>query len=346
MNSEVIKFVAGGGKTTYSQNYLKEHKNGLYLAFNNSVVDDLKKKGYLCRTIDALFASYIIPKLIALLPLASINSDVIYIDPSKCESNMRAISNIKIDENGNLYNQTKKITNVTLYTKNIDLHKMKYFPNIQLLKIIFGKNTLRLTDDFREGISVFLLKNYSDKIIELLQKRFDYIIIDEAQDLKGYREKFAQVLYDSDMKLILLGDDNQNINGGGQWFESLPATESKNESFRCSENVCEWIRNNLQIDIHGTDTIASVNIINKEQVLDYNDGTRCLLYKANIESIRNIVNEWIGPTFTIQGVKGGTLDNDIVILGQTLNDKYYYTALTRTRKSVYTTIKKKQEKLR
>lgn len=115
-------------------------------------------------------------------------------------------------------------------------------------------------------------------------------------------------------------------------------TESKNESFRCSENVCEWIRNNLQIDIHGTDTIPSVNIINKEQVLDFNDGTRCLLYKANIPSIKSIINEWSGPTFTIKGVKGGTLDNDIVILGQTLNDKYYYTALTRTRKNVYTTI--------
>lgn len=338
MNSEVIKFVAGGGKTTYSQNYLKEHKNGLYLAFNNSVVDDLKKKGYLCRTIDSLFASYIIPKLIALIPLASINSDIMYIDPSKFKSNLRAISNINIDKNGNLYNQSKRIANVTLYTKNRDLYKMKYFANIQFLKIIFGENKLCLTDSLRVGISSFLLENYSDKILELLQKRFDYIIIDEAQDLKGYREKFAQVLYNSDIKLILLGDDNQNINGGGQWFESLPATESKNESFRCSENVCEWIRNNLQIDIHGTDTIASVNIINKEQVLDYNDGTRCLLYKANNPSIKSIINEWSGPTFTIQGVKGGTLDNDIVILGQTLNDKNYYTALTRTRKSVYTTI--------
>lgn len=338
MNSEVIKFVAGGGKTTYSQNYLKEHKNGLYLAFNNSVVDDLKNKGYLCRTIDGLFTSYLIPKLIALIPLASINSDYMYIDPSKCNSNLRAISNIKIDENGNLYNQSKRITDVTLYTKNIVLHKMKYFPNIQFLKIIFGESKLCLTDSLRLEISSFLLKNYSDKIVELLQKRFDYIIIDEAQDLKGYREKFAQVLYASDMKLILLGDDNQNINGGGQWFESLTPTESKKESFRCSENVCEWIRNNLQIDIYGTDTIASVNIINKEQVLEYNDGNRCLLYKANIPSIKNIINKWSGPAFTIQGIKGGTLNNDIIILGQTLNDKYYYTAMTRTRKSVYTTI--------
>ena len=29
MNSKIIKFVAGGGKTTYSQKHLKENKNGI-----------------------------------------------------------------------------------------------------------------------------------------------------------------------------------------------------------------------------------------------------------------------------------------------------------------------------
>lgn len=55
MNSKVIKFVAGAGKTTYSEEYMSKNKNGIYLAFNNSVVDELKNKGYLCKTIDALF---------------------------------------------------------------------------------------------------------------------------------------------------------------------------------------------------------------------------------------------------------------------------------------------------
>lgn len=51
MNSQVVKFVAGAGKTTFSENYMKDNKNGLYLAFNNSVVDELKNKGYLCKTV-------------------------------------------------------------------------------------------------------------------------------------------------------------------------------------------------------------------------------------------------------------------------------------------------------
>ena len=62
MNSEIIKYVAGGGKTTYSANYLKNNKNGLYLAFTNSVIEDVSKKGFLSKTIDSLFISFIIPK--------------------------------------------------------------------------------------------------------------------------------------------------------------------------------------------------------------------------------------------------------------------------------------------
>ena len=44
MNSEVIKFVAGGGKTTYSIEYLRKNANGIYLAFTNSVVNDIRNK--------------------------------------------------------------------------------------------------------------------------------------------------------------------------------------------------------------------------------------------------------------------------------------------------------------
>lgn len=341
MNSEVIKFVAGGGKTTFSQNYLEKYKNGLYLAFNNSVVDDLKKKGYLSRTIDSLFVSYIIPKLIALIPIASINSDIRYINSSQLKPNLMGVANIKVDDNGIFYNQKKKIANVNLYTSNTDLHEMKSLPNITFLKYIFNKNALYLTDVLRTGISSFLLEKHSDKVLELLQKRFNYIIIDEAQDLSGFREKFAKILYNSTIKLILLGDVNQNINGGGRWFESLKPTEIKNVSYRSSENVCAWIRKNLKIDIYGTDVEAFVKVINKEQILDYNDGIRYLLYNANVKSMNKIIDEWKGPAFTIKSVKGSTIDEDIVIIGNSLNDKNYYTALTRTNKGVYTTISHK-----
>lgn len=68
MSLQVIKYVAGGGKTTRAINFLKNNKNGLYLAFNNKVVNDVESKGYLSMTIDSLFVSYILPKIKNLIP--------------------------------------------------------------------------------------------------------------------------------------------------------------------------------------------------------------------------------------------------------------------------------------
>ena len=69
MNSKVVKFVAGGGKTTLSKEILRNESNGLYLAFTNSVVKEINDEGYLSRTIDSLFQSFIIPKFTSLIPL-------------------------------------------------------------------------------------------------------------------------------------------------------------------------------------------------------------------------------------------------------------------------------------
>ena len=64
MNSTIIKCVAGSGKTTEAIGFMQKNKNGLYLAFNNKIVDEVSRKGYLSKTIDSLFQSFIIPKLI------------------------------------------------------------------------------------------------------------------------------------------------------------------------------------------------------------------------------------------------------------------------------------------
>ena len=41
MNSTIIKCVAGSGKTTEAIGFMQKNKNGLYLAFNNKIVDEV-----------------------------------------------------------------------------------------------------------------------------------------------------------------------------------------------------------------------------------------------------------------------------------------------------------------
>lgn len=340
MNSRVIKFVAGGGKTTLSEDILKENKNGLYLAFTNSVVKKISDKGFLSRTIDSLFQSFIIPKFTSLIPLIADGSRIKYIESETLPSYQKGVANIKLDSEGNLYNKSKRL-NITINTLNKDLHNMNSNDSIGFIKYIFNKNELRITHEFRKSLSNYLIKNYSKEIVDILNKRFSYIIIDEAQDLKNYIEDFARVLYNSPIKLILLGDVNQNINGGGKWFENLPADELKKTSHRCPENNCEWIRNNLNIDIYGTDVDSEFKMISYEEVLNYDDGNHTLLYSTNSgNNNKNIISNWKGCKETIKSAKGSTVDKDIVIIGNSINKKNYYTAITRTTKNVYSTITK------
>lgn len=339
MNSKVIKFVAGAGKTTFSEKYMKDNKNGLYLAFNNSVVNELKNKGYLCKTIDSLFTSFILPKLTCAIPLIANGAKINYFDDESMLGHQRGCANIKIHEDGKLYNKSKD-TSINLNMNNSDIHSQRYFKNLTFIKLIFGKDSLNLNDQLRGELSKYIIKQYPKKVVDFLEKRFSYVIIDEAQDLKFYREEFAKLLYNSNLNLIILGDDNQNINGGGDWFQNLKPDLIENKTYRCSENICKWIRDNLKIEIFGTENEGEYIEINNSNVNQYDDGKRVLLYHMKTNSTKEIIKNWKGKKQTIKKAKGSTIKNDIVIIGDSLNIKNLYTAITRTTQNCYSTIKR------
>lgn len=339
MNSQVIKFVAGGGKTTYASDLMRKEKNGLYIAFTNSVVNDAQKSGHLSLTIDSLFNTFLIPKLASKIPLISKGSKFEPIADNPRNQTALGAKRIKVNDSGELSNGLAVINHATLTTPNSALHSMSYFPNSQSLKYIFGEDTLRLHFSHTAGISSYLLKYHGEIILDILKKRFSYIIIDEAQDLKDYRETFAQLLHQSDLPLILLGDSNQNVNGGGQWFEGLSPTDTKNISFRCPDGVCEWIRGSLGVDIYGTNGDGIYRNVNMNDVSSLDDGARKLLYNSRSGSTVGVIDTWTGPKGTIKSVKGETIYEDVVIVGGQLNHYNLYTAVTRTTKNVYSTVR-------
>lgn len=335
----IIKCVAGAGKTTESLNILKENENGLYLAYTNSVVDDIKYKGYLAKTIDSLFLTYIIPKFVSLIPIINKNSNIKYLDSRLLKDYQKNILNIKINDKGEIFNRNTK-TKFSLYTSNEDLHKSNTIMYSKTIKQIFTKNDLVLTQNCLDNISHFLIINYKKEIQELLQKRFSYIIIDEAQDLSGYKEEFAKLIYESNIDFFALGDDNQNIINNGTWFEKQIPTEYKNKSFRTSDNICDWIRKNIGIEIYGNETNYFYYPTNYNDVKKLDNGHRVLLYVKKGDSNKNLLDNWKGEKVTIKSAKGSTIDKDIVILGQSLSKKNMYTALTRTKRNVYSTVTK------
>ena len=339
MNSKIIKVVAGGGKTTKSEKILRQQDNGLYLAFNNEVIDEMRLKGFICKTIDSLFSSYIIPKFTSVIPIISSGATVEFIDSQNLPPRLKGIANLNIDVRGIIKNKGRE-TDFDLNISNEKLYSMKNKTNLTLVKHVFGINKLRLTHKLRADLINYIIEKYPNEVIDILDSRFSFIIFDETKNKKNHLENFAKLIHKSKIESFFLGDSNQNINGGGTWFERLEATKIFNKSFRCPETNCQWIRKKLHINIYGNDFISELKEISLDKVPLYDDGKRILLYSAANGDIKTIINNWKGKKYTIKSAKGKTLTEDVVIVGKTMNKKVYYTAITRTTCNVFTTINK------
>lgn len=340
MNSEVIKYVAGGGKTTYSRQLLRENPRGLYLTYNNAVKDEISSEGFLALTIDAFLTGFIIPKAVSKIPLIPEGVKIVL---SKEGGYRAGCRNITIRNDGSVWNGSKIIKSVNLYTEYDSFLAKGNFPNKKFLNMIFTPDSLSISHQQRDQLASFAIINFKQYILDIIRQRFSYIIIDEAQDIKLPKEPLVEALWASDIPTIILGDENQNINNGSEWFSGLEATKSELKSYRCGEGLCRWIRGNLKIDINGVEKETSYTTISFNQLDDLNDGERVLLYKAKKGSaIKDALSRWRGPSRTIQNAKGATIDQDVVIIGKTMNKRFLYTAITRTRGNVYSTIVKYQ----
>lgn len=345
MNSEVIKFVAGAGKTYRSMEHLKANSNGLYLAFTNSVVDDISYGGAISRTIDALFIGFLFPKTLSIIPIIRRGSELQYLNTAEVTNPvLKNIGKIHINKNGDIYSGNKLLP-VSLNTPNTVLHNMAHFPNLPTLKAIFGRCQTLVSDSLREDLMAYLIAKYPEQIFYFIKTRFNYVIFDESQDLGGSKEAFAKLLYNSDIPTIFLGDENQRIMpSSGNWFGEVQATEIQNQSRRCPEGNCKWIRETLGIDIYGNKSkVGSVEIVRLEDVKGLDDGQRVLLYQSKRGKLTDLIENWAGPKSTIGSIKGSTIDSDIVIAGKSLNRRSYYVAVTRTTKIAYTMIEKINE---
>lgn len=116
----------------------------------------------------------------------------------------------------------------------------------------------------------FLLDNISSTIIDRLKKYFDEFIIDEVQDIAGRDFTFLEHLMDADMNMLFVGDFYQHTfdtsrdgNVNGHLFDDKDEYEARFankgfvcdeqtlvKSWRCSSSICQFITENLGIEIY------------------------------------------------------------------------------------------------
>lgn len=332
MDKRVIFAAAGSGKTTYIVNGLSEQKRSLIVTYTNGNYTNMYKK--ICAKFNGKW-----PENITLMTYFSFLYSFCY----------RPFLSDKIKAKGLLYeantNRYAQLNQLQYY-----LSKGKYLYSNRLSLLL---EKCKVLDDIKVRITTY----------------FDEFIIDEIQDIAGRDFSFIEQLMSTNIDMLFVGDFYQHTfdtsrdgSVNKSLFDDKVSYEARfankgffvdnttlKNSWRCSKNICDYIRCNIGIDINSnrfdTDNtsiefISDVDSIGK--IFDDNQIIK-LHYQNGSES--GIGHKNWGET------KGEDNYQDVcVLLNKTAASKYktgklselppstknkLYVAITRARGNVY-----------
>lgn len=233
MDKRVIFAAAGSGKTTYIVNGLSDQRRSLIVTYTNGNYANMRKK------IGVKFDGKW-PENITLMTYFSFLYGFCY----------RPFLSDKVKAKGLLYE-----ANPNRYAKQDQpqyyLSKGRYLYSNRLSLLLEKAQVL---DDIKTRIKTY----------------FDEFIIDEVQDIAGRDFTFLEQLMTTDVDMLFVGDFYQHTfdtsrdgNVNKSLFDDKAANEARfaskgfsidnttlKNSWRCSENVCAYIRSNIGIDIY------------------------------------------------------------------------------------------------
>jgi len=327
MDKRVIFAVAGSGKTTYILNQLTLDKRSLIITYTNNNIKNLK--------IGIIEKFGFFPDNITLLPYFTFLYSFCF----------------------------KPFLSYNLKTKGIN-----YKPNPNR----FAK---------QNNLNYYIDKNgrvFSNRISKLLEKKgeitnvnsriekyYDNLFIDEIQDFGGNDFNFLKKITSTNINCLLVGDFyqhtfdtsrdgsvNKSIHNEFEQYKKLfeqmglvVDTTSLDKSWRCSPTVCNFITENLGIDIksHKEENTTVAFITDEERVIEiFNDKKIVKLFYQEHYRYKCFSRNW-GDS------KGENHYNDIcIVLNKTAMDNYddltklkpqtknkLYVACSRANKNMY-----------
>lgn len=304
MDKRVILSVAGSGKTSLIINDLDLNKRTIIISYTISNIENItnrivQKFGYIPKNIK-IYTYFSFLYSFCFKPLFYRAIEI------KCNIKIKGIvykqnPNYKIPKNKILHYVT---SNGYLYSNRIS----------KLLMILDGNN----------------------EIFSWLEKYFDYLYIDEVQDFGGNDFNFIKTFSRLNLKVTFVGDFYQHtfdtsVDGNtnknlfldyNKYISTFTKsgfivdTTSLSKSFRCTNNVCEFVTNNLGIQIFANNTnlskILEINNDNKiKEIIKCNNTVKLFYQEHHIYSIYS--NNWGNS-------KGLDCYNDVCII---LNRKSY-----------------------
>lgn len=279
MDKSLKLAVAGAGKTTYIVNDLKENDKAIVLTYTNANHQNLVDK------VTSKFGK--IPQNIHILTFFNFLYQFCYSPFLKEEIGAKGIS----WDLPHWRTRFKKRSDLKFY---LDKSNRLYYNRISKLIL--------------EKVDIEALKNR-------LEKYYSKLYIDEVQDLGGHDFNLTLELLKADIYVRLVGDfyqhtystsqdlkTNSNIHQSLEnfvaQFEPLQITvDSKdlNKSWRCSAEVCQFIRENFGIEIYPrTEKSSEVSFITDKIIAEqiFNDGNTVKLFYEKSDSYKCYSNNW------------------------------------------------------
>lgn len=256
-----ISAVAGSGKTTVLLNllkFVKEDSNALFVAFNNSIVEELKKRIGVKNNVEistihsfgwqAIMRRYGKPKL---------NQNKIIAKIEKLFKK-EEYKEIKERKKGYYFYIVGKIIdlmrcNLTEHTTeaiNELCERYDLFVGEKEVKIVLEVFSLMENDKTQFDFMDMIYQPVVDASIRV--KKFDYVFCDESQDFSLAQQRLIQMSLNRKGRLITVGDKHQSIYGfagaDANSYEKLSKLNGDSEemplsvSYRCSRAVVNEAR--------------------------------------------------------------------------------------------------------
>lgn len=298
MDKKLILAVAGAGKTTSIINKLNENDSFLIVTYTKNNYEDIKKE------VIKKFNG--IPEKIKIYTYFSFLYNF-------CFKPFEKLS------------QSKGIQYSVITEKRANSKQIEYYMN-RYSKKMFSARLSKLCNDF-----------IIDKVIKRIERYFNNFFIDEIQDFAGNDFDFIKKLINCNSNILYVGDfyqhtfntsrdGNKNCNLFDDYDGYLKIFLSNTKNFiidnktliksrRCTKSVCDFVRNEIKIDIYSEKENISIirEIVDEEHIKEMmqNNSIIKLFYKNS--------KKYNGNTENWGNSKGKTYENICVIL----NDKTY-----------------------
>lgn len=275
MDKRVIFSVAGAGKTTYIVNSLTKTKKTLIVTYTVGNYDNLCKK--ICDKFNGMW-----PENICVMKYFSFLYHFCY---KPFFSDKLKLKGICFENNS---------------SNRLSQDNIKYY--ITKSRYVYS-NRLSLLIEKQGAMNELKLR---------LEKYFDEFIVDEIQDISGRDFNFLEQLMSTNINMLFVGDffqhtydtsrdgrTNTNLFKSFRDYEKcfinhnfISDNSTLVKSWRCSPSVCQFITNNLGIEIHSnkdlegdSDVVFISDDFQKERILSDPNIVKLHYQKAQIYGI-------------------------------------------------------------